>query len=146
MAKFSTGLRNKMLSTNSFRSLMDGKKLLIYSGPVPATADAALGAATLLCTISESGSATGLTFAATASSGTIGKTGTETWSGINAVSGTASFFRFVDPADTTDASTAVVRLQGTIGQIATDMLVADPVLVATEPFTLNYFNVALPTA
>lgn len=146
MAKFSTGLRAGMLVDGSFKSLMDGKWLQIYSGPIPATADAALGSATLLCELTESDDGvTGLTFEATANGAIASKTAAETWTGTNVASGTASFFRFVDPADTTDASTTAVRLQGTIGQISTDMLLGDPALVDTEPFTINYFNVTLPT-
>lgn len=146
MAKFSTGLRTAMLVTGSFKSVMDGKRLRIYAGTVPATADAALGAATLLCELTESDDGvTGLTFATTAPGAIASKTAAETWAGTNVASGTASFFRFVNPADTTDASTTVVRLQGTIGQISTDMLVSDPALIDAEPFTINYFNVTLPT-
>jgi len=42
MLKASTGLRTKLLDTGSLKSILDGGVINIYSGPVPATADAAL--------------------------------------------------------------------------------------------------------
>ena len=78
--KASTGMRNYLLETGPLRSALNLGFLKLYSGTPPATADAALGSAgtnTLLCTISNNGTATGLTFEATASSGTIAKKSTE---------------------------------------------------------------------
>jgi hypothetical protein len=148
MAKFSTGLRNRMLDNDSFKGLMDGGKLHIYSGTPPSTADAALAGNTLLCTLSEGGGGTGLTFDA-AADGAIPKTEAEVWKGIIASTGTASFFRFTSAADgTTGAlSTTYQRVQGTISTVNADMVVANTAFVDndTNEFTLNFFAVALPT-
>ena len=52
MLKVSTGLRNAMLDTAPLRDALDLGFLKLYSGTEPATADADLGAAVLLVTIS----------------------------------------------------------------------------------------------
>jgi len=52
---------------------------------IPATADAALGSATLLCTVSVSGGGTGLNMDTTPSSGVLTKAAAEAWYGTNAV-------------------------------------------------------------
>ena len=145
MAKFSTGLRNYMLGTGAFKTKMDGGFLKIYAGTVPATADAALGAATLICTLSESGGVNGLDWDDTPANGVVGKDTSQTWQGVNGATATATFFRFVEAADDGTLSTTAARVQGTVGPVGADMLVANPALVDTETFTLNYFNVALPT-
>ena len=49
--KTSTGLRNAMLATGSAKAALDGGRINIYAGAAPATADDAVGGATLLCAI-----------------------------------------------------------------------------------------------
>jgi hypothetical protein len=148
MPKFSTGLRDNMLDTSSFKSQMDGGKLHIYSGTPPATADAALSGNTLLCTLSEDGGGTGLTFDA-AADGAIPKAAAEVWKGVIVATGTSSFFRFTSAADGTAGtlSTTYPRVQGTISTINADMVVANTAFVDndTNELTLNFFAVALPT-
>lgn len=146
MAKFSTGLRNGMLATSSFKTLVDGGRLYLYAGTEPATADAAIGSATLLATLTESGDGTtGLTFG-TASAGVISKAAAEVWSTTSITTGgVAAFWRLQASDDAGDASTSAVRVQGTIGGVDADMLLGNTTLVSGEPFSLSYFNVALPT-
>ena len=112
--KQSTGLRNYMLLTGSLKTAMDLGYINIYAGNVPATADAALdGTNTVLCKITNASSATGLTFANTDSGGSIAKNSSEVWSGINAATGTATFYRHVAVGDDGTLSTTQSRLQGT---------------------------------
>ena len=146
MAKFSTGLRNGMLATSSFKTLVDGGRLYLYAGTEPATADAAIGSATLLATLTESGDGTtGLTFG-TASAGVISKAAAEVWSTTSITTGgVAAFWRLQASDDAGDASTSAVRVQGSIGGVDADMLLGNTTLVSGEPFSLSYFNVALPT-
>lgn len=121
--KASTGLRNKVLDTSPLKTVLASGFIKIYSGPEPADADAAIaGGNTLLCTISVNSGGTGLTFAASAASGTIVKNASEVWSGNNVASGTATFYRFVTAADTGVLSTTEARLQGSIGLAAADMV------------------------
>lgn len=145
MAKQSTGLRNYMLATGSFKAAMDGGFVKIYSGAVPTSANDSLGGATLLCTVSNNSTATGLTVAAAAADGVITKTIAEVWSGVNVASGTASFFRFVTAADDGTLSTTQRRWQGTVGIAGHDMNISDTALVAAAPQLIDYATFALPT-
>jgi hypothetical protein len=148
--KASTGLRNHVLATNSFKNAMDGGKMYWYSGTEPADADAAIdGAQVLLVTISLDGDATGLTFASSAASGILGKSISETWEGTIASSGLASFFRFCESGDTpAAASTTAKRFQGSIGAVSSgaDIELTDPNLTATENQPVDTFNVTLPVS
>ena len=145
MAKFSTGLRNAMLGSQSFRDSLNGSELRIYSGPVPSTADDAVGAATLLITVTVDGTGGGLTFSDTPENGAISKTSSEVWKGTISNTGNATWFRLTAASDTGASSQTAYRVQGNIGVAGTDMIVANPLLTETEEFVLNYFAVALPT-
>ena len=145
MAKFSTGLRNGMLSGLNLKAALDGGSLLLFSGPVPATADAAeTGTVLMSLTVGGDGT-TGLSFG-TAENGVISKSETEVWA-TSAVdtSGTISYFRFVSSTDSGGDSTTEARIQGTAGIVGTDLVLTSTEVTAGQPWTLNYFNVALPT-
>ena len=93
----------------------NGKVIRMYSGAVPTDAASALGGATLLTEISNDATGVGLTLNATVTSdGLIEKNSREVWRGVAVATGTASFFRMVDPADTGLASTTAERLQGDV--------------------------------
>lgn len=145
--KASTGLRNKLLDTNPFKTIFNLGFLNIYSGPEPATADAALigGTHTLLCAISNNNTVTGITFAATASAGAITKNLSETWSKAAVASGTASFFRLVAPGDTGASSTTEPRLQGSVGTSGADLNLTTVTLTSSTVYTVDSFSVTLPT-
>lgn len=146
MLKSSTALRNAVLTTGSYKAVLDGGFLNLYGGTIPADADAAIGGgATLLCpvTLADDG-VTGLTFATPAVAGQLAKSPGETWSGTIDVSGSATFFRYVMAGDTGDVSTTAIRVQGTIGISGYDMNMIDPALVASELQLINYFYLALP--
>lgn len=142
--KRSTGLRNAMLVTGSFKNRMDGCFMKIYGGPVPASSDDAIGAAVLLCTISNNSTATGLTFAAAAAGGVLSKTVAEVWSGNNVADGDATFYRMEKPGDTQGASTTEERVQGTVGVAGADLNLSNTTLVNGAPQAINYYTVAMP--
>lgn len=144
--QFSTGLRNDMLVTGSLKSLMDGGFLKFYSGPVPASADAALdGANTLLCTISNNGTGTGLTLATSASGGTVAKNASEVWKGTNSASGAASFVRFVKSSDTGAASITERRIQGLVDVVGAEANLSNVVLTSGAEQLIDSCVFALPT-
>jgi len=145
MAKFSTGLRNTMLDSQSLKSVMDGGLLHIYSGTAPATADDSVGSATPILTISVDGTGGGLHFSSTAENGAIGKDTAEVWKGTIQATDTATWFRLVASGDTGGSSGTEARIQGSIGVAGADMLMANTTLTASEEFTLNYFTVVMPT-
>jgi hypothetical protein len=144
MAKFSTGLRTKMLDANPFKTVMALGLLKIYAGTVPADADASIGSATLLSTISVGSSGTGLSMAASAAAGVIAKAA-ETWSGVNAATGTASFYRHVAAGDDGTLSTTQDRIQGTVATVGADLNLSSTALVSGATQTIDSYSVALPT-
>ena len=137
--KRSTGLRNYMLVTGSFKQAIDGSVLHIYSGAVPASADDSIASAILLCTISLDGSGAGVTLAAAASGGTVSKNPNEIWTGDVVASGQATFFRMEKPSDASGASTSAVRLQGTVGLVNADLNLSSVNLVVGDARRINYF-------
>lgn len=145
MPMFSTGLRDDMLDTSPFKTLMDDGFLVIYNGTAPATADAALSGNTVLLTYSDNGGAGGLDFATAASGGILTKDLTQVWSGTVAVTGTATFWRYILAADTGALSTTEKRIQGTVGTVGADLNLSSLSLTATDVKTINYFYVVLPT-
>ena len=82
---FSTALKNDLLDTGSLKSLFDDGYINVYSGTVPADADAAIGAATLLVTYSDNdqgvGAGQGLDLDTAAADGAISKAPAQVWSG-----------------------------------------------------------------
>ena len=144
--KASTGLRNRLMVTGSLKASLDGGLVRIYSGAEPLSADDALGAAVLLCTISNNSAGTGVTFATTtASAGVAQKTVAEVWSGVNAASGTASFYRHVAAGDTGVLSTTEARLQGSVAVAGSELNLSSVALVSAATQTVDFYNVALPT-
>jgi hypothetical protein len=144
--KMSTGLCNMLMGGvtghGDLKTIIDSNwKIMIYGGTVPATADAALGGATLLCTVANAGAA--VTLDTAASGGVIAKNPGETWSGVNAATGTATFYRAQKTADDGLLSTVEPRIQGTIGLGGADMNLGTTALVNAATFTLNYFTQAL---
>lgn len=152
--KTSTGLRNYLLASgDDFATGMSGILLKIYGSAtsqaaadalIPATADASIGSATLLCTISVDGGGTGGTFDTSPSSGVITKATGETWKGTNVASGYASFYRGVLSADTGALSTTDKRIQGTVGTVGKDLIVATAYLTSGVEQPINSFSIGIP--
>ena len=137
--KMSTGLCNKLLDTNPLKTLFNLCFLKIYAGAAPASADAAV-TGTLICTVSNNSTGTGLTFEAAAVAGTLSKLASEIWSGINGASGTITHYRLVAAGDDGTLSTVQARVQGTIGVGGTDMVVGSTALVNAATFVIQHFT------
>lgn len=134
-----------MMGATGFKALMDSSRIRIYAGTEPATADAALGGATLLNELTVSGGETNLTFG-TPVAATIAKSSGESWSGTPVATGVATFFRLVKTSDSGGASTTDLRIQGTVGTLGADMNVSNATMTSGVAFPpLNYFSVNLPT-
>lgn len=139
--KLSTGLRNHLLASGSLKAALDGGEIRIYSGSAPATADdAATG--TLLVTLKDSGS--GINFASSASGGILSKDAGETWSGTNAATGTAGYYRHVASGDDDSSSGTALRIQGTCGLAGADMNMTSVALTASATTDLDFYTVAAP--
>jgi len=141
--KRSTGLRNYMLASGSFKAALAGTVLRIYGGAAPASADESIGSAVLLCTISVDGDGTGVTLDATASGGVIVKNPSEVWTGDVTTTGTASFFRMEFDADTGAFSTSAVRMQGTVGLVGADLNFSSINLAPGDARRINYFAASI---
>ena len=146
MLIFSTGLRAGQAVTGSLKSLLDGCSIRIYSGPVPASADAALSGNSVLVEVLQQTTGDGLTFEGTAPNAVLEKSLSEIWESDVALSGDATFFRIVKPADTGNASTTEIRIQGTCGLAGADMPMSSTSLVAGAPHRIEYCNIALPAS
>ena len=142
----STYLANYIAGTGSLKAAFSTTmELRIYTGTVPATADAAVSPATVLCVVKTAVGANNpyLQFAAPVA-GLLSQTNTETWIGTNAGStASASFYRLVKHADVdgADDGSTTPRIQGSIGTSNADMLVGS-VSIAGSGGTLpvNVFN------
>lgn len=143
--KASTGLRNKLLDTNPFKTIFNLGFLDIYAGSVPADADTSIGGATLLVHICNNNTTTGLTFAAAASGGAITKNLSETWSKAAAGTGTATFWRLVAAGDDGTTSTTQARIQGTVGLAGADLNLASLSFTATTVYTIDSFSISIPS-
>lgn len=146
--KVSSGLRNQLLDTGSFKTIMDDGLINIYSGTPPVSANDAIGSAgsnTLLSTISVDGAGGGLNMDSTADTGILAKDSVEIWKGTNAASGTASFYRHVASGDTGGSSSTEPRLQGLIAVANAEMNFTSTTLSSGAEQLIDYYSVAFPT-
>jgi hypothetical protein len=152
--KLSTGMRNHLMATDDFAAGVNGGLIKIYGSPtsqaaadalIPATADAALGSATLLCIVSVSGGGTGLNMDTTPSSGVLTKASAEAWYGTNVASGYSSFYRFAPIADDGTLSTTAKRCQGTVGILGTDLIVASAYLTLGQQQRIDSYAIGIPS-
>lgn len=150
--KFSTGLRDGMLNSTGVKEAFTNGTLHIYSGPQPATADAAV-TGTLLLKITESGgtftpgaTANGINFGAP-SGGVIAKATAETWTGTGATAGTAGWFRLMGNAtDAGGTSTALPRIDGTVATSGGDLNLVSTTIASGTPITIDTFALTLPAS
>lgn len=164
--KRSVKMRNLLLDTESFKSLMDGGLLIIYSGSQPTNPKDPIGAsdkALLEITVNASAysaATTGLNFASVASSGFITKN-SATWQGVGITSGQAGYFRFYSnrssAAATVDTNTdasgntashsvvtaSVACFDGTCGSSG-DLQMVSTTITAGATSTIDQFKLTLP--
>ena len=141
--KTSSGLRTKMLGTQSLRDALSLGNIKIYSGPAPGSADAA-ATGTLLCTITNNSTATGVTLDVP-TGGAIQKTAAEIWSGVNTATGTAGYYRHCAPGDTAGVSTTEARVQGDIATSGAELNLSSVTLSNGATQTLDFYSITLPT-
>lgn len=144
MAKFSTGLRDILLGTQSFKDAMTGCTMKLYSGAEPLTADAAV-TGVLLGVISDDGTGTELAWGPVAG-GIIRKATAQTWrTAALLASGKLGYFRIAPISDTGNISLIVPRVQGLIGLGSGDMSVAVLDVVSGAEWAMGDLGVALPS-
>ena len=143
--KVSTGLRNGLLDSGSLKSQLDGGRINIYAGAVPASADESLGSATLLCAVTLNSTGSGINFDTAAVGDTLSKAPGEVWSGVNAATGTATFYRHVADGDDGTLSTSAPRLQGEVGTAGKELNLSSINLTSGATQTIDYYSVTQPT-
>ena len=141
--KMSTAARTAVFSMG-LKNALNNHCLCVYSGAEPASADAALGAAVRLLSITTSGLGTPLDFE-TPANGVMLKKATDVWMGTNLATGTPSFYRLEPLDDTGAAAPELVRLQGSVGP-AGDLRLDVAALVIDEVQPVNYFDLQMPAS
>jgi hypothetical protein len=124
--------------------------LYLYSGTQPTTADAAV-AGVLLARITVSSGVwvagafgNGLEFENDPTGGIIGKN-SETWSGLGLAAGTAGWFRLcANAADTGLTSLLLPRIDGSVGSLGADLVMAATGIVVDRPYTIDTFQITYP--
>jgi len=137
----------------SLRDLFKDGVLRVYTGTVPATADAAItGTKVLEITLNSNAFVAGafdygLEFG-DAAAGVIAKVVAEVWSGVGlAPGGTATHYRLVGNASDTDAlSTVLPRIQGTVGTSGADLNMSSVTVVTGATTTIDTFSYTLTTS
>ena len=135
----------------SFGEALKNGVIKIYGGTRPTNADASIGAATLLGTVSLNGSTFtpgsptyGLNFAAAANR-SIDKVTADVWQFAGLANGTATWFRYVgNAADDTAASTSLPRVDGTIAAFGGDVTLSNTTIVTANIYTFNQCLLAWP--
>lgn len=148
MIKLGVTLANALLATGSFKSLMDGGFIYAYSGPVPASGDAAVDASCVMLGKFTAAAGAGLTWDGAPANGVIQKTAAETWSTTVGTTGVPTFFRACVGADTGAGAAGAgnYRIQGTIGtDLSSDMVLNSTNWVAGDTKTLSSAQFSLPT-
>jgi hypothetical protein len=150
--RLSTGLRNGLLITGSWSTLLHNGVIYVYSGTQPASADVAETGSLLLVITEASGAFTagvatnGLQWAAAPSpGGTLPKLGTQVWSGVGLAAGTAGWFRFYANARVQGNSTVAVRFDGNIATSGAQINLSSTSVAASATVTIDTFTATIPT-
>lgn len=141
--KLSTGMRNGVLDATAVKEALDGGLIKIYSGAEPSSADDAV-TGTLLVTISLNSTGTGITFEDDPVAGVLSKKSSEVWSGVNAATGTAGYFRHVATGDDGTSSTTQKRLQGRVAVAGAELNLSSVALTSGATQTIDYYAIVQP--
>ncbi len=149
--RLSTGLRDKLLGSQSFKDIMAAGVIRIFPGVQPASADDAEAATHLIEITVSSGAftpgqaAAGLNFAAP-SGGAVAKAASEVWSGVAAATGTAGWFRFYANDRTTGADASHARFDGSVSTSGAQLNMSSTAITAGATTTIDSFVVTMPAA
>lgn len=140
----STGAVNAMINSPGLAAALEASnnmELRVYSGAMPASADAAIGAATLLCVFKNG--AAGITWS-DAVAGGLSKPAGEVWAGAAVATGIASFGRFVLGTDAGAESLTAVRIQGDVANIGAFINLDNPSFVSGVVQSVNSAQLLMP--
>jgi len=149
--RLSTGLRNAILATSSFKGIFNNGVIRVFAGNQPASADDAEGSSPLLEITVSSGAFTpgspdnALQFG-DAAGGVMPKLSSQVWSGLGLLSGTAGWFRLYANDRTTGGSTTAPRLDGVCGAGSGQLKLASTAIVTGQTTTVDGFDVVTPAS
>lgn len=152
LANESEGATVTMTScAKTFKDIFRNGVIRIYSGTVPASADADEGAGVLLLEISKDsgvvtpGTATnGLNFDAI-ETGVLSKNA-DVWSDVGIATGSAAWWRMYDNGRITGASTTSKRCDGLVSTTSVCMILSSTSIVSGATTTLDTANFTMPKA
>jgi hypothetical protein len=139
--RLSTGTRNFILDSG-LNTLFDTDGAInIYTGTIPADADADVGAGTLLATLTFSSNWIGA-----ASAGVMTLAAITSDTNVDA-SGTAAWFRMYDVSEgVTGSSSTKKRIDGTVGTSGADLNFDTVTFVAGGTAAISSFTITLPAS
>lgn len=152
--RISKGARATLANDNGFKGIFDDGVIYILSSAQAASANngntgTVLGIATLDGGAWAAGSPTnGLVWEVNTdgSDPLFRKPAAASWRGLWIANGTVASFRTVgnDADDITQASTALPRIDGTVGRTGTDAIISTTAAVIGQPFSIDVFEFPLP--
>ena len=147
--KISTGLANSLLGSGAVRSVLEGASgmaLDIFAGTRPDSPDSAPGSgATLLCTLTLAAGANGIHFETGTITGLkLTKKASEVWRGLIVTEGTATWYRLRQYGDNNALSTALPRVDGSVGTSGTDLTLTSVSMKVGAPVELGEYELAMP--
>jgi len=149
--RLSTGLRNKLLGAQGFKTIMQNGVIRIFPGVQPSSADDAEGATHLIEITVSSGTFTpgtatnGLNFA-DPSGGACAKASAEVWSGAAVSTGTAGWFRFYANDRGAGADTSHARFDGSVSTSGAQLNMSSTAITAGATTTIDSFIVTMPAS
>lgn len=152
MLRFSTGLRDKMLGSQSLKDAFQNGVLRIYSGAQPASPDNAVTGTLLMEITVDAGAFThgvgtnGLNFDAPVS-GVLSKAAAETWRGNGVAAGTAGWARLSgNPLDDGTSSTTLPRIDMSVARSGADLNLSTTAIAIGAPTTIDTFALTMPVS
>lgn len=149
--RLSTGLRNALLGTDSFKEIMADGVIRIFPGVQPTSADDAEGATHLVEITLASAAFTpgapegGLEFG-DAAAGVLPKKTGEVWSGVATATGSAGWFRFYPNARPTGASGSAARFDGSVATSGAQLNMSSTAITSGATTTIDSFSMTLPAS
>jgi len=145
--QLSQGLRDALLVTGSFKAVMDGGEIRIFSGSAPASPNDAETGTKLVTIQSDDVGDSLMDWDSTLSAaGQITKEATQVWSSNASATNTAGYFRYTFPigTDAGGSSTTLKRLQGNVGTSGSDLNMSSVSIVTGAPQTIDTFKITIP--
>jgi len=152
MIILSSGARLAGFNATGLKAAMANGIIYVYTGPQPATADAAVQGTLLMKITKDAGafafgtSTNGLNFDAPTVSGNnilLAKAAAENWQGVAIAAGVPGWFRHMaNPTDALGVSTSLPRIDGTVGNAGSDLIIVGTSFEIGTPETVVSYQLS----